>query len=73
MIDCDKYKSKAIIGFLLFTIAYGVGKYFKGAGLNHSGMIQFLSAMGFFGVLIITLKLVLPYAKCLNDFKKMLK
>ena len=73
MIDCDKYKSKAIIGFLLFTITYCVGKYLMVGGLIHSGMIKFLYVMGFLGITIVFLVLALPYAKCLNDLKKMLK
>lgn len=63
MTDCDKYKKKAYIGFLLFVLllsfrVINFEKYFE-----LTTIIISILVLGIFG-----LYLSMPYIQCINDY-----
>ena len=73
MKDCSKYKIKAFVGFILFFIFYVSGKYLAIKYRPFSGEVEFFIAISAVSILIVTLKLALPYIKCIDENKKRFK
>ena len=71
--DCSKHKIKAYVGFIIIAIMYGYGKYNKGAMSDISLINMILLIFIVFFMLVLSLKLALPYIKCIDENKKRFK
>ena len=63
MVDCDKFKKKYNIGFIILLSIIPVAMY----GQGESGWILFLAALYIMTSTVISLVLMLPYYTCLTN------